>query len=122
MAHISLFGKSIKIFPCPAVFICRTSCRLYAKGTFSSIPIHFLISSQLDDRVQEFYLENFGKAATAAMMTHLRRELAHAIWMLLMDDEFMHAYIHGLVFCLVDGILRVFFPRFLTYSADYPEK
>ena len=56
------------------------------------------------------------------MLTHLRRELAHAIWMLLMDDEFMHAYIHGLVFCLVDGILRVFFPRFLTYSADYPKK
>jgi hypothetical protein len=67
-------------------------------------------------------MEQFDKAATAAMLTHLRRELAHAIWMLLMDDEFMHAYIHGLVFCLVDGILRVFFPRFLTYSADYPEK
>ena len=78
--------------------------------------------SQLDDQIQEFYLEIFDKAATAAMLTHLRRELAHAIWMLLMDDEFMHAYIHGLVFCLVDGILRVFFPRFLTYSADYPEK
>ena len=56
------------------------------------------------------------------MLTHLRRELAHAIWMLLMDNEFMHVYIHGLVFCLVDGILRVFFPRVLTYSADYPEK
>jgi hypothetical protein len=64
----------------------------------------------------------FGKAATAATLTHLRRELAHAVWMLLLDDEFMHAYIHGFVFQLVDGILRVFFPRFLTYSADYPEK
>ena len=56
------------------------------------------------------------------MLTHLRRELAHAVWMLLMDDDFMHAYIHGLLFRLVDGILRIFFPRFLTYSADYPEK
>ena len=56
------------------------------------------------------------------MLTHLRRELAQSIWMLLMDDEFMHAYIHGLLFHFVDGTLRVIFPRFLTYSADYPEK
>jgi hypothetical protein len=56
------------------------------------------------------------------MLTHLRRELAHAVWILLMDDEFMHAYIHGIVFQLVDGIRRIFFLRFLTYSADYPEK
>ena len=64
----------------------------------------------------------FRKAATAATLTHLRRELAHAVWMLLLDDEFMHAYIHGFVFRLVDGIMRNFFPRLLTYSADYPEK
>ena len=58
----------------------------------------------------------------AAMLTHLRHELVHAVWLLLMDDEFMHPYIHGFLFQLVDGILHVFFPRFLTYSADYPEK
>jgi len=56
------------------------------------------------------------------MLTHLRRELAHAVWMLLLDDDFMHAYIHGFLFQLVDGILRVLFARFLTYSANYPEK
>jgi len=56
------------------------------------------------------------------MLTHLRRELAHAVWRLLLNVEFMHAYIHGFVFQLVDGIRRVLFPRFLTYSADYPEK
>jgi hypothetical protein len=64
----------------------------------------------------------FDKPATNAMLTHLRRELVQAVWMLLMDDEFMHAYIHGFPFQLVDGILRVHFPLFLTYSADYPEK
>ena len=78
--------------------------------------------SQLDDRIQEFYLEHFGKAATAQMLTHLRRELVHAVWMLLMDDEFMHAYIHGILFQVIDRILRIFYLRFLTYSADYPEK
>ena len=77
---------------------------------------------KLGDRIQEFYKEAFGKTATAAMLTHLRRELPYAIWMLLMDDDFMHVYIHGLVFQLVDGIMRLAFPRFLIYSADYPEK
>lgn len=56
------------------------------------------------------------------MLTHLRRELVQAIWILLLDDEFMHAYIHGFLFQLADGIQRVLFPRFMTYSADYPEK
>jgi hypothetical protein len=77
---------------------------------------------KLGDSLQEFYKEMFGKTATAAILTHLRRELVHAVWMLLLDDEFMHAYIHGLMFQLVDGILRMFYPRFFIYSADYPEK
>ena len=67
-------------------------------------------------------MEHFDKPATAAILTHLRRELAQAIWMFLMDDDFMHAYIHGLLFQLVDGLLRLCFPQFLTYAADYPEK
>jgi len=67
-------------------------------------------------------MRTFGKPATAAILTHLHRELAHAVWMLLMDDDFMHVYIHGLLFCIIDGIMRVLYPHFLTYSADYPEK
>jgi hypothetical protein len=39
-----------------------------------------------------------------------------------MDPAFMHAYEHGIVILCVDGILRRVFPRFFTYSADYPEK
>jgi hypothetical protein len=77
---------------------------------------------KLGDSLQEFYKEMFGKTAMAGMLTHLRRELVHAVWLLLLDDEFMHAYLHGLVFQLVDGIMRMFYPRFFTYSADYPEK
>ena len=81
-----------------------------------------LILSQLGDDIQEFYLKEFGKHATAAMLTHIRREIAQAVWMLIIDDEFMHAYVHGFPEELVDGIKRLGFPRFLTYSADYPEK
>lgn len=46
----------------------------------------------------------------------------HAVWQLLLDDEFMEAYEHGIVITFADGIARRVFPRIFTYSADYPEK
>ena len=64
----------------------------------------------------------FGKLATTAMLTHLRRELAHAIWRLLLDDNLMRAYTEGEAMKLSDDTMRAMFPRFLFYSADYPEK
>lgn len=46
----------------------------------------------------------------------------HAVWRELLDDEFIHAYKHGIVIECADGIQRRFYPRLFTYSADYPEK
>jgi hypothetical protein len=67
-------------------------------------------------------MKSFGKLATAPMLTHLRRELAHAIWRLLLDEDLMRAYTDGEAMKLFDEIMRAMFPRFLFYSADYPEK
>jgi len=55
-------------------------------------------------------------------MAHCHREFLHAQWKLLLDDEFMEAYEHGIVITCGDGITRRVFPRIFTYSADYPEK
>jgi hypothetical protein len=44
------------------------------------------------------------------------------VWDLLLDEEFISAYRHGFIFTCLDGITRRFYPRILTYSADYPEK
>lgn len=46
----------------------------------------------------------------------------HAVWDILLDDEFIHAYEHGIVLKCADGIFRRIYPRIFTYSADYPEK
>jgi hypothetical protein len=46
----------------------------------------------------------------------------HAVWLLLLDDDFMEAYVHGILIEFADGIMRLLFPRFFTYGADYPEK
>ncbi|KAJ3963332.1 hypothetical protein EV361DRAFT_222660 [Lentinula raphanica] len=56
------------------------------------------------------------------LLTHCRRELMHAVWRFLLDDEFLDAWKYGIVIRCHDGVSRRFYPRIFTYSADYPEK
>ena len=78
--------------------------------------------SQLPDSIQDLYKEIYGTAANSDVLTFLKRELVHAIWSLLLDNDFINAYIFGIIVLCADGIERCLFPRFFTYSADYPEK
>ena len=57
-----------------------------------------------------------------ALLTHCQREFFHEQWRHILDDEFLDAYCHGIVVKCYDGEERRFYPRILTYSADYPEK
>lgn len=45
-----------------------------------------------------------------------------AVWDLLLDDDFIDAYVNGRLIRFPDGIDRLVFPRIFAYSADYPEK
>ena len=56
------------------------------------------------------------------MLTFLKRQLIHAVLKLLFTEEFLNAYHHGIEILCADGLWRLFFPRFFTYTADYPEK
>lgn len=67
-------------------------------------------------------MDIFGEPASSSTFTHLKRELVHAIWELILDGKFMEAYEHGIIIRCSDGITRRVFPRFFSYSADYPEK
>ena len=64
----------------------------------------------------------FGKLPSKPVQTHCKREVMHAIWELLLDEEFMKAYKEGLIITCGDGITWKVFPRLFTYSANYPEK
>lgn len=64
----------------------------------------------------------FGQPATEDTLRHLRRELMQGVWRIFLDDDFLDAYENGIVILFPDGIERRLFPRFFTYSADYPEK
>ncbi|EJD46541.1 hypothetical protein AURDEDRAFT_63120 [Auricularia subglabra TFB-10046 SS5] len=56
------------------------------------------------------------------IFTHCRRELFHGVLGLVLNEEFWLAYEHGIVVDCADGIRRRLYPRFFTYTADYPEK
>ena len=47
-------------------------------------------------------MKYFGKPTTAAMLTHLHRELAHAIWKLLLNEDLMYTYTEGEAMKLFD--------------------
>jgi hypothetical protein len=55
-------------------------------------------------------------------MAHCHRELYHAQWAVILDDEFLEAYVYGIVIDCCDAIRRRFYPRIFTYPADYHEK
>ncbi|KAJ3972040.1 hypothetical protein EV361DRAFT_949176 [Lentinula raphanica] len=67
-------------------------------------------------------ITTFHAKRKADILTHCNRELYHAVWRHLLDDEFVHAYRYGVIIEGSDGIKRRIYPRFFTYSADYPEK
>ena len=100
------------------------SCGIFSSGeclAFQSIAISFFV--QPPDKFKDFLLENLGeKAASDVLFTHCQRELFHEQWKILLDDEFIEAYQHGIVILCCDGVKRRFYPRIFTYSADYPEK
>ena len=56
------------------------------------------------------------------LMAHCRRKLIQAVWRYILDDDFIHAMIYGVVVTCYDGVKRRIYPRLFTYSADYPEK
>ena len=57
-----------------------------------------------------------------AFLTFCHRELLHEQWKIILDDEFVEAWEHGIVITCCDGVKRRFYPRIFTHSGDYPEK
>ncbi|KAF8155662.1 hypothetical protein B0H34DRAFT_859991 [Crassisporium funariophilum] len=56
---------------------------------------HLAYIPKLPDSFHDFYTNLTGGGPSQETLTHLRQELIHAIWKLLLNDEFMHACEHG---------------------------
>ncbi|KAI0069516.1 hypothetical protein K474DRAFT_1610336 [Panus rudis PR-1116 ss-1] len=95
----------------------------YFRGRPSAFAAHHVAYlPTLPDDFQDHYQAWFKEVASEETLRFCRKELFHAVWLLLMDEEFMHAYVHGMLVRCGDGIIRRLFPRFFCYLADYPEK
>jgi hypothetical protein len=119
--HLANFGTA-KLWP---IYMLLGNLSKY----FRSLPNsgacqHIAYIPSLPDSFQDFAAKFHKKWGTQKkdIITHCRRELMHAVWNFLLDDEFIHAYKYGMVIRCTDGIEHRIYPRFFTYSADYPEK
>ncbi|KAF8505065.1 hypothetical protein JB92DRAFT_2737762, partial [Gautieria morchelliformis] len=84
---------------------------------------HWAYIPSLPDAIKDFIQQICGgKAGSGPLLTHCRREFIQAVWALLLDDDFIEAYKHGIVVMCADGIQRRIYLRLMTYSVDYPEK
>ncbi|KAF9230744.1 hypothetical protein BU15DRAFT_83245 [Melanogaster broomeanus] len=88
----------------------------------SKLCSHVAYFQSLPDAFKDFVTERSGGKPSDALLTHCHRELFHAQWRILLDDEFLEAYEHGIVITCQDEVRRRIYPRIFTYSADYPEK
>ncbi|KIM57899.1 hypothetical protein SCLCIDRAFT_28530 [Scleroderma citrinum Foug A] len=118
--QLTTFGNA-KLWPCYMFFgneskyrRCKPSCCLCS---------HIAYFNHLPDSFKDFATAHFGgKAPPADFLAHCHRELLHEQWGILLDNEFLEAWRHGIVIHCCDGVERRFYPRLFTYSTDYPEK
>ncbi|KAJ3557683.1 hypothetical protein NP233_g11677 [Leucocoprinus birnbaumii] len=97
--HLAQFG-SASLWPIYCYFGNQSKYEHARPSSFTAHHLAYIPS--LPKAFQDWYhglFENISAASVA--LTHMRCELMHAIWY---------------------GITRLLFPRFFTYSADYPEK
>ena len=119
--HLANFGTA-KLWPIYSFF---SGVSKYIRNRPNSGACqHIAYMPSLPNSFQDFAATFCSKWNTQKkhILTHCRRELIHGVWRFLLDDDFVHAHKYGMVVRCSDGIERRVYPRFFTYSADYPEK
>ncbi|THU89276.1 hypothetical protein K435DRAFT_865459 [Dendrothele bispora CBS 962.96] len=117
--HLAQFGTA-SLWP---IYMYIGNLSKYIRVKPSAYAAHHLAYiPSLPDLIKDKYFEIYGEKPSDAVMRFLKREVIQAIYLLLLDPEFCDAYLNGLPVACADGILRCLFPRFFSYSADYPEK
>ncbi|CDO76216.1 hypothetical protein BN946_scf184894.g5 [Trametes cinnabarina] len=117
--HLTSFG-SASLWP---IYAYLGALLKYIRGKPTEFAAHHIAYiPSLPDALQDYYLHVYGTPISSDVLTFCKRELMQRIWLLLLDDEFLDAYEHGILVKCGDGVTRRIFPRILTYSADYPEK
>lgn len=119
--HLANFGTA-KLWP---IYMLFGNLSKYIRGQPTSGACQHIayipsLPDIIDDTMKDIHAN--WKTQKRNIITHCRRELMHAIWKFLLDDDFVHAYTYGMVIKCADRVERHIYPRIFTYSADYPEK
>ena len=125
-AGLSLLWQPLQICLCqPSVRVLPPNC-IHAFSNFSSSFSsshwwsHYI--TQLPESIKRFLSSISNKKDNHDLLMHCKRELVHAVWKILLDNDFIQAYKNSIVVKCFDRITRRVYPRIFTYSADYPEK
>ena len=119
--HLATFGTA-KLWP---VYLLFGNLSKYIRmKPNSGATKHLAYIPPLPDSLQDQLKRFHPKWDTQqkGILTHCRRELMHAVWRFLLDEDFIHMHMYGMVVRCHDGVERRIYPRIFTYSADYPEK
>ncbi|KAK7439030.1 hypothetical protein VKT23_017736 [Stygiomarasmius scandens] len=117
--HLAQFGTA-SLWP---IYMYIGNLSKYIRVKPSAYAAHHLAYiPSLPDLVKDKYFEIYGVHPNEDVLRFLKREVIQAVYFLLLNPEFRDAYLNGLLVTCADGILRRLFPRFFSYSADYPEK
>lgn len=120
------FGNESKYERCkPSANLCSHIAYFQKVKSLSTLRLSSdgCILYQLPDSFNDFAASRTGgKRPSDALLAHCHREVFHAQWEILLDEEFIEAWKHGILIKCYDGIIRRFYLRIITYSADYPEK
>ncbi|EFI26689.1 hypothetical protein CC1G_15460 [Coprinopsis cinerea okayama7 len=104
--HLTSFG-SATLWP---IYLYIGNQSKYERAKPSSFSAHHLAYiPELDKTYEKAFFEAFGKLPIAEEMTHARREFIQAIWLFLLNPDFMVAYEHGVEWEFADGVVRRWF-------------
>ncbi|TEB19132.1 hypothetical protein FA13DRAFT_1758280 [Coprinellus micaceus] len=118
--HLTAFGGA-SLWPC-YMFFGNESKHLRGEPS-KHLGYHVAYFLKLPDRFNDHMKErNKGKLPTDDLFRYCKKELFHAQWSVLLSRDLKDAMRNGMVIVCPDGQQRCFYPRIMTYSADYPEK
>ncbi|KAG6812797.1 hypothetical protein H0H92_000429 [Tricholoma furcatifolium] len=86
------------------------------KNQHHASPLGLGSTAALPDTFQDWYTSQFGTPASAEVMKLARREIMMAVWLCLLEPEFMDAYVNGMLNTDSDSVLRRWFPRFVFHG------
>jgi hypothetical protein len=123
LANLPLLWQHLEVHLKQANIILISSYSLSSLGKHAlAVFILAHLYLQMPETFAAWYRNHTENVPPTDLFTHMKQELMHALWKLMLDDEFMRAYSEGVPVEFANGKTRPIVLRIFTYLADYPKK